>query len=350
MAADQAAFSVQSPWSPGSLPNSMSSSVPSSPFCMSSPLRGPGPLTIPSTPPAPPSPSSSLLSRMNFSLSLDQHRTQCLNGGADCDATCTWSKTLPPKSFEVPSFSVKVFLGGVPWDITEPMLAHELRQFGMVRVERTVSKQPGLPPPKGYAYIIMGCEKQVVALLKSCRFNCGGGSWYFKMSSKTMKAKDVQVIPWMTSDSNWVCSPRQKLDPEKTVFVGGLHGTWSASVLATVMNNLFDGVVFVGIFTDKFKYPIGSARVTFNNKQSFSKAINSRFVTIKINQFAKEVELLPYLQDSPCVVCMVKLGPYFCRESPCFGYFCRSCWQCFHAQGKRASHKHLTRSTKSVLS
>lgn len=335
-------------WSPGSLPNSMSGSLPGSPLYMSSPLRGPGPLTTPSTPP---SPGSSPMARL--SLSLDQHRTQRLSGvsAADCDATCTWSGTLPTRSFENPNFSVKVFLGGVPWDITEPMLAHGLRQFGMVRVEWPVSKQPGVPPPKGYAYIIMECEKQVKALLRSCRsnFSSGGGNWYFKISSKRMKAKDVQVIPWMTSDTNWVRSPSQKLDPEKTVFVGGLHGMLSAHGLAIIMNDLFDGVVYAGIDTDKFKYPIGSARVTFNNNRSFFKAINSRFVTIKTDQFSKKVQLLPYLEDSPCSVCSVQHGPYFCRESSCFRYFCHSCWQWVHAQGHLASHKHLTRSTKSVL-
>ena len=35
------------------------------------------------------------------------------------DATCTWSGQLPPKAYKNPSYSCKVFLGGVPWDITE---------------------------------------------------------------------------------------------------------------------------------------------------------------------------------------------------------------------------------------
>ncbi|KAK3928821.1 Cytoplasmic polyadenylation element-binding protein 1-A [Frankliniella fusca] len=334
-------------WSPGSLPNSMSGSLPGSPLCMSSPLRGPGPLTTPSTPP---SPSSAPLNRMYYNLGVDQLRTQRLSGnGADNDPWSTWSGNLPARSFENATFSV--FLGGVPWDITEPILQHGLRQFGMIRVEWPVSKQPGVPAPKGYAYIIMECEKQVKALLRSCRsnFSSGGGNWYFKISSKRMKAKDVQVIPWMISDTNWVRSPSQKLDPEKTVFVGGLHGMLSAHGLAVIMNDLFDGVVYAGIDTDKFKYPIGSARVTFNNNRSFFKAINARYVLIKTDQFSKKVQLLPYLEDSPCSICLVQHGPYFCRESSCFRYFCHSCWEWIHnAQGNLATHKHLTRSTKSV--
>ena len=38
---------------------------------------------------------------------------------ANHDATCTWSGVLPPKKCENPIYSCKVFLGGVPWDITE---------------------------------------------------------------------------------------------------------------------------------------------------------------------------------------------------------------------------------------
>ena len=35
------------------------------------------------------------------------------------EATCTWSGQLPPKIYRSPTYSCKVFLGGVPWDITE---------------------------------------------------------------------------------------------------------------------------------------------------------------------------------------------------------------------------------------
>lgn len=35
------------------------------------------------------------------------------------EATCTWSGQLPPRNYKNPIYSCKVFLGGVPWDITE---------------------------------------------------------------------------------------------------------------------------------------------------------------------------------------------------------------------------------------
>ena len=41
----------------------------------------------------------------------------------------------------------------------------------------------------------------------------------------------VQVIPWVLTDSNFVRSASQKLDPNRTVFVGGLHGMINAGLL-----------------------------------------------------------------------------------------------------------------------
>lgn len=42
-----------------------------------------------------------------------------LDPSAVNEATFTWSGQLPPRSNKDPLYSCKVFLGGVPWDITE---------------------------------------------------------------------------------------------------------------------------------------------------------------------------------------------------------------------------------------
>lgn len=73
----------------------------------------------------------------------------------------------------------------------------------------------------------------------------------------------VQVIPWVISDSNYVRCPAQRLDPSKTVFVGALHGMLNAEALASIMNDLFGGVMYAGIDTDKHKYPIGEEKATW---------------------------------------------------------------------------------------
>jgi len=266
------------------------------------------------------------------------------------DAACSWSGVLPQRFVENPTFSCKVFLGGVPWDVTEETLVCVFSQFGKVRVEWP-GKEHAASQPKGCVYIIFESEKQVKALLNNCTRDVSGGNnenWYFRISSRKMKSKQVQVIPWAMSDSNFVQVPSQKLDPHTTVFVGALHGMLNAEGLFKIMNDLFGGVVYAGIDTDKFKYPIGSARVTFNNQNSYLKAVMAAFIEIKTTKFTKKVQVDPYLEDSPCSSCKFQQGPYFCRELTCFRYFCRSCWMLQHQYELHANHKPLMRSSKNT--
>ena len=121
-----------------------------------------------------------------------------------------------------------------------------------------------------------------------------------------MKSKEVQIIPWVIGDSNYVRSPSQRLDPQNTVFVGALHGMLNAEGLAHIFNDLFGGVVYAGIDTDKHKYPIGSGRVTFNNTKSYMKSVAAAFIEIKAQKFNKKVQVDPYLEDALCSACKLK--------------------------------------------
>lgn len=57
--------------------------------------------------------------------------------------------------------------------------------------------------------------------------------------------------------------PSAHLDANKTIFVGALHGMLTSEGLSQVMNDLFGNVVYAGIDTDKYKYPIGKIMLRY---------------------------------------------------------------------------------------
>merc|ERR1719186_2214721 len=149
-----------------------------------------------------------------------------------------------------------------------------------------------------------------------------------------MRSKEVQIIPWVITDSNFVRCPSPRLESQMTVFVGALHGMINAEGLAIIFNDLFDGVIYAGLDTDKHKYPIGSGRVTFSNATSYMKAVAAAFIEVKTPRFCKKIQVDPYVEDSVCSTCATKQGPYFCRDLSCFKYFCKACWEIFHTTGR----------------
>ena len=96
-------------------------------------------------------------------------------------------------------------------------------------------------------------ERDVIDLLSKCGQDyTSRDSYYYKISSRRMRAKEVgtkkdslrllqlsflpqvQIIPWVISDSNYVKCAAPRLDPQKTVFVGALHGMMTAQGLAMI--------------------------------------------------------------------------------------------------------------------
>uniref|UniRef100_A0A8C4QG11 RRM domain-containing protein n=1 Tax=Eptatretus burgeri TaxID=7764 RepID=A0A8C4QG11_EPTBU len=252
-----------------------------------------------------------------------------------------WIGKLPPRIYKNPGFSTKVFLGGVPHDITEAGLLDAFHDFGPVLVE-----WPGKEAKhalQGHAYMVFEFEAGVRALLQHCRPDVAGddlaASYFYRVVNDYMHFKDVQVIPWLLADSEFDCVPCEPImEPEWTVFVGALHGKITAEGLSCVFSKLFGGVLHVAMHIDKHKYPIGSARVTFGNRESYLRAIAVAFVDIVTETFTKKIRVAPYLKDSVCQICSKLPGTFFCREMMCFKYFCKFCWFCQHDMKNIHSH------------
>jgi len=280
---------------------------------------------------------------------LDQAARNHRSSAAVNSATVSWSGKLPLRGDAFNSqLSCKVFLGGVAWDISEQTLVSQLRTFGNVRVDwpsRGITAAP-----KGYLYVIFENEAQVRNLLTACTHDYGsGGSWYYRLFSRKSRTEDIQVIPWVIADSSCMRSPSQQIDPKKTVFVGALHGTINAEGLCNIFNELFGGVIFASIDTDKYKYPIGSGRVAFNNMKSYLNAMAAAFIEIRTPKFTKKIQVDPYLEDAVCCSCNMRQGPYFCRDFSCFKYFCHTCWEQNHSAESLRNHKTLMRNPRPHL-
>ena len=110
----------------------------------------------------------------------------------------------------------------------------------------------------------------------------------------------IEIAPWNVCNSHYFGGqPPTHLSSkanllENTVIVSRmLHGllTVTAQELAVVFNDLFGGVIYAGLDTDKFKYPTGSGRVTFSNRLSYMKAVGAASIGIKTPRFRKIVQV-----------------------------------------------------------
>ncbi|OQV18229.1 Cytoplasmic polyadenylation element-binding protein 1 [Hypsibius exemplaris] len=263
-----------------------------------------------------------------------------------------WCGTLIPRHTPGSVFSCKVFLGGIPWDITEPDLKMAFSAFGNVRLEWPAlhaSVEHSGRNAKGYVYLIFDNDRAVKHLLGSCAYDFNGGNhnFYYKVTSSRMRQKEVQVIPWQLVNSNFVRHGFNLQMACNTVFVGSLHGMMTAEGLAKVMGDLFGGVVAASIDTDKYKYPIGSGRVVFNSAASYVKAIRAAFIELRTQKFSKKIQIDPFLESAMCSIC-TEAGPYFCREVECFKYYCKTCWKWQHsmAGGRLATHSPMMRNPR----
>ncbi|KAL7668185.1 hypothetical protein ACOME3_008899 [Neoechinorhynchus agilis] len=255
-------------------------------------------------------------------------------------------------------FSRKVFIGGIPWSMSDQQVRHVVNMLvphAIVMIDWPqkcpAQRRSGLP---GYCYAVFEDSSVVRTLLQNC-FRDPLGRFF--MSVKQVysgSSKKIEIIPWRTCDYFHVnakylqqCNSnrdemlsRKRMTIKRTVFVGALHGMISANLLARIMSEKFGPVAEARIDTDRYRYPIGSGRVTFLHDLSYRKAIADRFLRLKTPTFKKVLQIDPFLFDEPCSMCknfahlfapIRKSTIAFCRT--CFEYFCPICWFDHHREG-----------------
>jgi len=277
------------------------------------------------------------------------------NAATHADPRHTWSGSVPNSApNKTPVYSCKVFLGGVPWEMTDHDIKLTFSRFGNVNILRPghhvrLSRTSQNKDKAGYLYLIFESDKQVKSLLSACIHDfSNGGKYYFALNQSRYRPKDVQIIPWNVNDTTFVKSPSARVDANKTVFVGALHGMLTAEGLALILEDLFGGVVYVGIDTDKHKYPIGSGRVTFSTTKSYTKAVQAAFIDVKSARFQKKIQIDPFLEDSNCSHCRTEKGPIFCRDL-CMTYLCRNCWDITHSNEAMRNHQPIMRTKTPIM-
>ncbi|KAL3076318.1 hypothetical protein niasHS_013589 [Heterodera schachtii] len=276
------------------------------------------------------------------------------------------------------SFSRKVFVGGLPLDITQQTeleLSRAFRQFGELQIEWPTKRVnqgkttlDGKPAGPGYAFIVFADPRSVGLLLSKCRREVTAPGektrrYFLTLSSRTVHNKPVQVRPWRHSDAVFTPRPGLPVNIRWTVFIGGLPRPTRAIDLYQVLMPLIGGgvgrdcIVHVDIDVDsEMRYPKGAARICFSRYDAFVTAIRKQFVNIPDGDGGvKRVELKPYtLADQPCDQCEGKMcggqnAVYFCGHVSCLQYYCEPCWRLMHlsrnlySNAQRYLHKPFTR-------
>ncbi|CAF2801570.1 unnamed protein product [Rotaria sp. Silwood2] len=285
----------------------------------------------------------------NDSMVHSQPQPQIVHSTTRSNTMPSWRGCLPMKfepitldQYQVTTnFSQKVFLGGIPSELTEAELLLVLRKFG-------------------FCHVVYRESRSVSELLKHCTRQQRSTIDYFLhihmlptttgLSIRTTRFKPIQVVPWNVKDNVYVMqnenisnNATSYKDWSRTIFVSPLHGKMSAFSLSTIMSNVFGTVLMAQINTDKYGYPTGTGTVLFCDSHSYMRAVAAGAIDIKCDCFHKLLDIDPFLRENePCAFCPL-VADLFCRNFHCLRSYCKQCWVNRHGSKPLADHQPVTR-------
>uniref|UniRef100_A0A915PHP2 RRM domain-containing protein n=1 Tax=Setaria digitata TaxID=48799 RepID=A0A915PHP2_9BILA len=262
-------------------------------------------------------------------------------------------------------FSRKVFIGGLPPDLTAETISLFFEQFGTNKVDWPHRKCTGGDiPPNGYAFVVFTSGRSVEYLVSRCICKQGKLNILLKNGDKDIKV--VQVRPWVLSDQIYCATEEPPQSNRYSVFIGGVPRTTTAcksfdlfktfvdlvpneidfsAELAMLLQQTIGNVVYVSLEVDAdTKYPKGAAQVVFDTRESYLTAIAMRLITLSTIDQVKEIEIKPYLMDSvQCEMCNLAGARHLCPELCCLMYLCEPCWTEVHKRRGLLHHRPMTK-------
>ncbi|CAF3707435.1 unnamed protein product [Rotaria socialis] len=328
-------------------------------------------------------------SYVNRSILCPQPPPQVVHSTTRSNTMPNWRGHLPMQHEAVTideyqitaSFSRKVFLGGIPAELSEAELLLVLRKFGKCNIKWPKNdgnnhNTPGLKILllsnmsvylmfinfEGFCHLVYRDARSVGELLKHCTRQQRATVDYFlhihmlpsstldDFSARTTRFKPIQVVPWNMKDNVYAVQQKNVRHHEpsykdwsRTIFVSPLHGKMTAFSLDTIMSNVFGAVSITQINTDKYGYPTGTGTVLFYDSHSYMRAVAAGTIDIKCDCFHKLLDIDPFLRENePCTFCP-SIADAFCRNFHCLRSYCKQCWVQKHGPKSLAGHQPVTR-------
>jgi hypothetical protein len=314
--------------------------------------------------------SSSSSTYGNSPMAHSQPQPQVVHSAGRSSSMPSWRGYLPMKfepitmdQYQITThFSQKVFLGGIPSELTEAELLLVLRKFGKCNIKWPKNDGINHNMP-GFCHVVFRESRSVCELLKHCTRQQRSTIDYFlhihmsppssattTLPIRTNRLKPIQVVPWNVKDNVFVMQQENLSigetsykDWSRTIFVSPLHGKMTAFSLATIMCNVFGPVSMAQINTDKYGYPTGTGTVLFCDSHSYMRAVAAGAIDIKCDCFHKLLDIDPFLRENePCAFCS-SVADLFCRNFHCLRSYCKQCWVNRHGPKPLADHQPATR-------